>query len=167
MENLHLFSSATEHYDAWIGSGYTEPWVGYDTEENRLTYNYGVLEANRDLFRCIYPTINYALSGQIINNDELKLFKELLEVMSIYEFSLEPVVRYHSSSSGNDIYNIYYTSKQNNYKTCTLRFVGGIPTIEAVSVEDALSYFCEHNATDDVPCIGFEGITYNESASSR
>ena len=41
MEYLHLFSSETEHYDAYNGlDTYTEPWVGYDTESLYVTYNH-------------------------------------------------------------------------------------------------------------------------------
>lgn len=43
MDKLHLFETAEEHYNTYLGSGYTEPWVGYDIESNDTTYNYGVL----------------------------------------------------------------------------------------------------------------------------
>ena len=51
MDYLHLFSSATEHEDAWMDLDvYNEPWVSYDTESYHVSYNHTEFDMPRVSF---------------------------------------------------------------------------------------------------------------------
>lgn len=83
MDKLHLFETAEEHYNTYLGSGYTEPWVGYDIESNDTTYNYGVLEENSKLYASMYRFIQdyYSYDSNKNNSEMMETFKRFKTLM--------------------------------------------------------------------------------------
>ncbi len=126
MDKLHLFETAEEHYNTYLGSGYTEPWVGYDIESNDTTYNYGVLEENSKLYAAMYRFIqgyyNHNDNGKMI--ETFKHFKALMKTNVYNNLQLSLGI---TASGGFILANLYAETVCINGKKSNLTFASKIP----------------------------------------
>jgi hypothetical protein len=139
MDKLHLFETAEEHYNTYLGSGYTEPWVGYDIESNDTTYNYGVLEENSKLYASMYRFIqdyyNYNDNGEMM--EVFKRFKTLMKT-NVYN-NLQ--VSFGNTSGGSILANLYADTDCINGEKSELVFSSSIPSeIENESEDVIINY---------------------------
>lgn len=107
MDYLHLFSSATEHKDAWMDLNvYNEPWVSYDTESYHVSYNHTEFDM---------PIVTFIDN---CNSDEYAYF------MNLKNNSNTPAVNNAESKAFNNYYVTHTTSGN------TITFTKSSPTDE-------------------------------------
>lgn len=129
MDKLHLFETAEEHYNTYLGSGYTEPWVGYDIESNDTTYNYGVLEENSKLYAAMYRFIQdyYSYDSNKNNSEMMEIFKRFKTLMKTNAYNNLQVAFGGSASGGVILTNLFAETDCINGEKSGLTFASKIP----------------------------------------
>ena len=127
MDKLHLFETAEEHYNTYLGSGYTEPWVGYDNESNDTTYNYGVLEENSKLYASMYRFIQEYYTNYNDNGEMMETFKRFKTLMKTNAYKNFSVFLGNTTSSGAFLATLYADTDCINGEKIALSFVSNVP----------------------------------------
>lgn len=155
MDKLHLFETAEEHYNTYLGSGYTEPWVGYDIESNDTTYNYGVLEENSKLYASMYRFIQdyYSYDSNKNNSEMMETFKRFKTLMKTNAYNNFQVFS-EPTSSGSLLATLYAYTDCINGEEIALSFVSNIPgEMENESKDVIINYILENKMIQPVEII--------------